>query len=168
MTNSWIPPLVNSKDGGRFCHVVSPSGKPEDFRFCVGCLESNLRVKKLSSRVFPGFTYLHLRNYCRWQLRKEIVGDRISKGILTRSPPPSTSCLAGSGRRCSKLKIRRYHKGSRFYFAVFSKYGNASGRYFLISAIRVSGAGWVDRNCGGRCPSCLPILSQNGMASRGS
>ena len=26
MTNSWIPPLVNSKDGGRFCNVVSPLG----------------------------------------------------------------------------------------------------------------------------------------------
>jgi hypothetical protein len=26
---------LDRRDGGRFCHVVSPSGKPEDFRFCA-------------------------------------------------------------------------------------------------------------------------------------
>jgi hypothetical protein len=31
----WVAPLVDSKDGIYFAHVVYPSGKPEDFRFCV-------------------------------------------------------------------------------------------------------------------------------------
>jgi len=46
MTNSWIPPLVNSKDGVDFAMLFTlwaslfelrpnTSGKPEDFRFCV-------------------------------------------------------------------------------------------------------------------------------------
>jgi hypothetical protein len=30
-----VAPLVDSKDGIYFAHVVYPSGKPEDFRFCV-------------------------------------------------------------------------------------------------------------------------------------
>ena len=49
MTNYWIPPLVNSKDGVDFAMLFplwassrgiaglrpNTSGKPEDFRFCV-------------------------------------------------------------------------------------------------------------------------------------
>jgi len=36
--------------------------------------------------------------------------EKISEGILTRSPPPSTSCLAGSGRRCSRFNLHRHSK----------------------------------------------------------
>ena len=30
----YFQPLVNSKDGVDFCHVVYPSGKPENSDFC--------------------------------------------------------------------------------------------------------------------------------------
>ena len=64
MTNSWIPPLVNSKDGVDFAMLLAlpaprsgPSGKPEDFRFCVaeGSNQSSLfelRPDRVKNYVF--------------------------------------------------------------------------------------------------------------------
>ena len=44
------------------------------------------------------------------KLRKEIVGDRISLGILTRSILSSNSYLAVSGKRCTRLKLPMHSK----------------------------------------------------------
>ena len=53
------------------------------------------------------------------KLRKDIIGDRISEGILTHSIPSPNSYLAGSGRRCSRLKLHRHNKVSVFILTIF-------------------------------------------------
>ena len=44
------------------------------------------------------------------KLRKEIIGDGISEGILTHSIPSSNSYLVGSGIRCNRLKLHRQNR----------------------------------------------------------
>ncbi len=58
----------------------------------------------------PGEKAIFFQFTATVKLRKEIIGDRISLGILTRSILSSNSYLAISGKRCTRLKLPMHSK----------------------------------------------------------
>ena len=64
----------------------------------------------LSGIESPGEKAISFKITAAVKLRQEIIGDRISEGILTHSIPSSNSYLVGSGIRCNRLKLHRHNR----------------------------------------------------------
>ena len=60
----------------------------------------------LSGIESPGEKALFFKITAAVKLRKDIIGDRVSEGILTRSIPSSSSYPAGNSKRCNRYQLK--------------------------------------------------------------